>query len=160
MYWIVVFLASVSGAVVQILLTGPGPQPVSHIAEVGLMWLLAGFYGLATLAAGLQHLFNSDRIAESIGWPTGSGFQHELGWAEVGLGVAGFLSIWFRGVYFLAPGIVGSFLYLGAALVHYRDVRKTGNINPGNAGPVFYVDIVVPIIVIVMLVLYEPWNSV
>ncbi len=159
MYWIIVFSASVLGAVVHIIVTGLGPQPVSHIAEVSLIWLLAGFYGLATLMAGLQHLFNSDQIAKSIGWATGSGFQYELGWAEVGLGVAGFLSIWFRGAYFLAPGIVGSFLYLGAAFVHYLDLRKKGNVNPGNAGPVFYIDIVAPVIVIAMLVMYAPWNN-
>jgi TctA family transporter len=157
MYWIVVFVASVLGAVVQILIE-QGPLPVSHIAEISLVWLLAGFYGLATLIAGLQQLFNSDQIAKSIGWPTGSGFQHELGWAEVGLGVAGFLAIWFRGAYFLAPGIVGSFLYSGAAFVHYRDLRNKGNVNPGNAGPVFYIDIVAPVVVIAMLVLYAPWN--
>ncbi len=160
MYWIIVFSASVLGAVVQIVVTGLGPQPVSHIAEVSLIWLLAGFYGLATLMAGLQHLFNSDQIAKSIGWPTGSGFQHELGWAEVGLGVAGFLVIWFRGAYLLAPGIIGSFLYLGAAFVHYRDLKNMGNVNPGNAGPVFYIDIVAPVVVIVMLVLYAPWDHI
>lgn len=160
MYWIVVFSTSVLGAVVHVMLMGPGLQPVSRIAEISLIWLLAGFYGLATLLAGLQHLFNSDQIAKSIGWATGSGFQHELGWVEVGLGVAGFLSIWFRGAYFLAPGIVGSFLYLGAAFVHYRDLRNTGNVNPGNAGPVFYVDIIAPVVVIAMLLLYAPWNDI
>jgi hypothetical protein len=157
-YWIIVFSATVLGAVVHLFITGLGPQVVSHISEVSLIWLVAGFYGVATLMAGFQQLFNSDKIAISIGWPTDSGFQLELGWAEVGLGLASFLSIWFRGMYFVGPGIIGSFLYLGAALVHYRDLRSKGNVNPGNAGPVFYIDIVAPILVITMLVLYAPWS--
>ena len=83
MYWIVVFSASVLGAVVHVMLMGLGLQPVTRIAEIILIWLLAGFYGLATLVAGLQHGFNSDKIAKSIGWrsalawpgsfPSGSG---------------------------------------------------------------------------------------
>jgi hypothetical protein len=153
-----VFCATILGAVIHLLVTGLGTHVTAHISEVCLVWLVAGFYGVATLMAGFQHLFNSDRIAMSIGWPTGSGFQLELGWTQVGLGFASFLSIWFRGVYFLGPGIVGSFLYLGAALVHYRELRSKGNRNPGNAGPVFYIDIVVPVLVITMLLLYAPWS--
>ena len=158
MYWIIVFSATVVGAAIHLLVTGLGTPVIAHVSEVCLVWLVAGFYGIATLMAGFQHLFNSDRIAGSIGWPTGSGFQLELGWTQVGLGCAGFLSIWFRGAYFLGPGIVGSLLYLGAAFVHFRELKSKGNLNPGNAGPVFYIDIVAPILVITMLVLYAPWG--
>jgi hypothetical protein len=158
MFWIIVFTITVLGAALQLLLTGAAGLNTTHIAEVSLVWLLSGFYGYATFAAGLQHLLQSDKVAKYIGWPTGSGFQLELGWAEVGLGLASFLSIWLRGSYFLAPIIAGSFIYLGAAYVHAREILKKGNLNPGNAGPVFYIDIIAPILVIVMLILYAPWK--
>lgn len=158
MFWIFTLSLSILGAAVQILFSHPAGLAVSRIAEIVLVWLLAGFYGYATFAAGLQHIFQSDKIANYIGWATGSGFQLELGWMEVGLGIASFLSIWFRGVYFLAPAIAGSFIYLGAALVHAQDISKKGNFNPGNAGPVFYIDILAPILVIISLFLYSPWS--
>jgi Family of unknown function (DUF6790) len=158
MYWIIVFSVTILGAIVQILVSSSTGFTPAHIAEVSLIWLLAGFYGVATFLAGLQHLFNSDKIANYIGWLTGSGFQLELGWAEVGLGLASFLAIWFRGTYLISSSIAGSALFLGAAFVHARDMAKKGNLNPGNAGPVFYIDILAPILVIVMLILYSPWK--
>jgi hypothetical protein len=158
MFWIITLSLSILGATAQILLSHPAGLAISRIAEIVLVWLLGGFYGYATFAAGLQHLFQSDKIANYIGWATGSGFQLELGWMEVGLGIASFLSIWFRGVYFLAPAIAGSFIYLGAAFVHAQDISKKGNFNPGNAGPVFYIDIIAPILIIVFLFLYSPWS--
>ena len=158
MFWVIIFAITILGAAVQLLLPGTAGLSARRIAEVTLVWLLGGFYGYATFAAGLQHLTQSDKVAKYIGWPVGSGFQLELGWAEVGLGLASFLSIWLRGSYFLAPAIAGSFIYLGAAFVHAREIVKKGNFNPGNAGPVFYIDIIAPILVIVMLILYAPWR--
>jgi hypothetical protein len=116
-----------------------------------------GFYGAVLLNAGLQHLIYSDRIANYIGWAPGSGFQLELGWGEVGLGCASLLVIRFRGIYVLGPAIVGSVLLLGAAFVHARDVAKRGNLSPGNAGAVFYIDLLVPILVAALVALYRPW---
>jgi hypothetical protein len=75
---------------------------------------------------------------------------------EAGLGIASFLPIWFRGIYLLAPIIIGSFIYWGAAFIHAQDISKKGNFNPGNAGQVFYVDIIAPILVIALLFLYSP----
>ena len=57
MYWIIVFSVTVLGAVVQILVSSSTGFTTAHIVEVSLIWLLAGFYGVATFLAGLQHLF-------------------------------------------------------------------------------------------------------
>lgn len=154
MFWIIAFSLTVFGALGQIALAGPDGWSAHAAAEIGLVWIVAGFYGIATMLAGLQHLTNPDRIARYIGWAAGSGFQLELGWAEVGLSIAGILAIWLRGAYLLAPAIATSTLYLGAALVHARDLARNGNLNPGNAGPVFYIDIVMPMFTIVALALY------
>jgi hypothetical protein len=158
MYWIIMFSITIIGAVVQLILMGPSSLTIVQIAEVSLVWLLSGFYGVAFFLAGLQHLFNSDKIAKSIGWPIGSGFQLELGWAILGLGLASILAIWFHGPYFIGPGITGSIFCLGAAYGHAREIIKKKNFNPGNAGPVFDIDIISPILVIIMLMLYHPWK--
>jgi hypothetical protein len=54
---------------------------------------------------GLQHLIIPGRIAASIGWPRGSGFRSEPGKAEVGIGVAGFLTPWFGVPYVIGPAL-------------------------------------------------------
>jgi hypothetical protein len=155
MFWIIALGITTTGTLINLLITRPAT--LTGVAEVALVWLLGAFFGLFTLLAGLQHVFNAEKIAKFIGWPT-SGFQHELGWAEVGLGIAGMLAVIFRGPYVIAPAVVGAVLYLGAALVHIQDMRKTKNFNPGNAGPVFYIDIIVPLLVIVMVMIYAPWR--
>src|SRR5262249_43201216 len=98
------------------------------------------------------------RMAGWMGWGPGSGFQLELGWAEVGLGLASIAGLWMPPVYRVGPAIVGSVLVLGAALVHARDLAKRGNLSPGNAGPVFYVDVVVPGLTAVCLLIARPWR--
>ena len=155
MYWIIGIVVTILGVAINLILAQP--TTTSGLAEISLVWLLGVFYGMFTLVSGLQHLLRSEKIAEYIGW-TSNGFQKELGWASVGLGIAGMLSVLFRGTYFIAPAIVGAIFYFGAALVHAQDMRATRNFNPGNAGPVFYVDILVPLTTIVMLVFYAPWR--
>jgi Family of unknown function (DUF6790) len=100
-----------------------------------------------------------DRIADYIGWPRGSGFQLELGWAEAGVGVAGLLSLWFGIPYVIGPCAAGAILYLGAAIGHARDVAKRGNLRPGNAGPVFYINILAPAVTILAILMAHPWRT-
>lgn len=45
-------------------------------------------------------------------------------------------------------------LYLGAAFVHARDMTKTGNFSAGSAGPVFYIDIAMPLIAMLACLAY------
>lgn len=154
MFWILMFVAVALGAGVHIVIVQP-PTPVA-VAEIGLLWIAAGWFGVGTLVAGMQHVFNSEKIASYIGW-TSNGFQRELGWSEVGLGIAGLLAIWLHGPYVLGPVIVGSALYLGAAGVHAGEMVKARNFKPGNAGPVFYLDILVPVIALALVGITAPW---
>jgi hypothetical protein len=36
-------------------------------------------------------------------------------------------------------------------------MRRHRNFSPGSAGPVFYIDLIVPLLTAVLLVLYAPW---
>jgi hypothetical protein len=157
MFWIVAFGLSVGGTVAHLLVSGGGVT-VERAGQVGLLWLGVVFYGAATLLSGLQHLLVPDRIADSIGWPRGSGFQIELGWAELGVGVAGLLSLWFGVPYVIGPCLAGAIFYLGAAIGHARGIAK-GNRRPGTAGPVFYIDILAPAVTIVAILMAHPWRT-
>jgi hypothetical protein len=158
MYWIVIFSLTVGGAVVHLLINDGGLS-VERAGHVGLLWLGAVFYGAATLLAGLQHLINPDRIADYIGWARDSGFQIELGWAEVGIGVAGLLGFWFGVPYVIAPCVTGAIFYLGAGFGHAREIARHGNLSAGNAGPVFYIDILAPFITMVAIFMAHPWTT-
>ncbi|MGA2917916.1 DUF6790 family protein [Methanoregula sp.] len=54
--------------------------------ETFLMWQLAAGFGLSLLWGGIGHLLFSDMVAQSIGWPTGSPFQLEVGMWDAAMG--------------------------------------------------------------------------
>ena len=85
------------------------------------------------------------------GWPAGNPFQDEFAFASLGLATQGILAIWLRGTFWIAPALGYSILLLGAAYVHIREILIAGNLAPGNAGPVLFFDVLVPVIVLSLL---------
>ena len=88
--------------------------------------------------------------ASFIGWED-SPFQSEVGFASLGFAVVGFLA--FKGSFDLRlAAIVGPACFLwGAAGVHVHQMITTHNFAPGNAGVIFYSDILVPIVGFIFL---------
>ena len=92
-----------------------------------------------------------------IGWAD-SPFQREVGFANLGFAVLGFLA--FRGSFDMRVAAVvgiGCFL-LGAAGVHILEIQRTGNLAPGNAGVILYTDILVPLIGFALLYLQHRYS--
>ena len=93
-------------------------------------------FGLGVTGSGiggaLGHLFLSDAVAQSVGWPTGSPFQLEMGFTNLALGVLGLVAVsrrdGFREATVMAVTVVG----VGATIVHLWDIAATGNLAPGN----------------------------
>ena len=130
-----------------------GITPLRFV-EVALLFLLAVQWGAAGILTSLPHILTPDTIAEYVGWAPGSPFQVELGFASLGTSLLGVLSIWLRGWFWLAPIVSRSTFLLGAAYVHIVDIQAHGNFSPGNAGPVLFYDIVVPLIAVSLFVAY------
>jgi hypothetical protein len=115
--------------------------------EIGLLWLV-GVNGIIT---GTGHMFMPAPIATSIGWPT-SPFQWEVGLADLSYGVLGVMAPAFGREFWLATIIVFSIFMLGAAGGHVRSMLREHNFAPGNAGYIFWYDIVVPLSLIALYV--------
>ena len=98
----------------------------------------------------VMHVFFGDISARFIGWQN-SPFQAEVGFASLGFAVVGFLA--FRGSRGLrVAAVVGPACFLlGAAAGHLRQMMVAHNYAPGNAGVIFYMDIVIPVIGFVLL---------
>ena len=128
------------------------PRTGERVAEILLLWLLVINTGFGGLYAFSGHVFAADEVAESIGWPTGNPFQTEVGVANLAIGTLGILSYWIRGNFWTAAVIATSVWLLGAAAIHVREMLGEGNYNPGNAGVVFYMDIIGPLLLIVLLI--------
>jgi hypothetical protein len=83
--------------------------------------------------------------AKFIGWAD-SPFQIELGFASLGMGLIGLLAPW-RSFDLRLAAILGPACFLwGAAGVHIVSMITERNFAPGNAGIIFWSDIIVPVI--------------
>lgn len=100
--------------------------------EIFSLYLLAISVGASGISGAFGHLFLSDLVAEGIGWPTGSPFQLEMGFANLTLGILGFMAMSRRDGFRSATIIATTILGVGATLVHLWDIVAAGNLAPGN----------------------------
>lgn len=100
--------------------------------EVALMYLLAISVGANGIGGAFGHLFLSDLVAEGIGWPTGSPFQLEMGFANLAIGVLGVMAISRRDGFRTAVIIATTIIGVGATFVHLQDIVAHDNLSPGN----------------------------
>lgn len=123
-----------------------GDSGLSPLAQ----WMLFLSLGLQSLWAGFAHLAFSDVVARSIGWAR-SPFQHEIGGANIGIGLGAIAASMLGphagwAIFFVAA----SFLWTAAA-VHVIDMVRTRNFAINNAGPIFWWDILTPLTLLIAL---------
>lgn len=114
-----------------------------------------GLSGWFTIMSGLfGHILYADQVAAGIGWPLNSGFQMELGFASIGIGIVGFLGFWNK-AYWL-PFIIMKFIFgWGAGYTHVLHMIQHNNFSPSNTGVILYWDFLFPAIMIVLYLLYK-----
>ena len=114
-----------------------------------------GLSGWFTIMSGLfGHILYANEVASGIGWPVNSGFQMELGFASIGIGIVGFLGFWNR-AYWL-PFIIMKFIFgWGAGYTHILHMIQHNNFSPSNTGIILYWDFLFPILMIVLYFLYQ-----
>jgi len=147
---IVVTLVSIA---VHLLLTRSKERPETVVELVAIYTI--GLSGWFTIMSGLfGHIIFANEVATGIGWPLNSGFQMELGFASIGIGIVGFLSFWNRS--FWVPFIIVKTLFgWGAGLTHILHAIQHNNFEAGNVGIVLYWDFLLPIFMIVLYSLYR-----
>lgn len=120
-------------------------------AERFLAWILLLPIGVTLLWAAIYHVFFPALAASYIGWQV-SPFQFEVGMADFALGVTAVWAFWGDLSFKTAAVCATSLALLGDAVGHLRQMVIAGNFAAGNAGVVFYMDILCPLLAIVLLV--------
>lgn len=124
--------------------------------EMVLLYLLVLGMGTAGLWSFVGHYFMSDQVAGSIGWATGSPFQHELAFYHLGMGVVALLCIWIRDRYWIAAAMTPALFAMGAGIVHLQDFINRGNTAPANWGAsVLIGNLVIPVVILGLLAWYS-----
>lgn len=108
----------------------PGAAAGDTTAEGYMRWLLY-FAGYVFVVSSVMHSVFAKKTAASIGWKT-NGFQYEIAFVSLGLGIASFYAIHHGLEAWTAVSIpIIAFLVL-AGLNHLKEVIRQKNYAPNN----------------------------
>lgn len=147
---IIVTVISIS---IHLLATRNKPGKESNLQLVLIYTIgLAGWFSIMSGVFG--HIVYADQVAASIGWPIKSGFQAELAFAAIGIGLIGFIGFW-KQTFWLPFVIAKSTFMLGAGVTHIIHMITENNFAPSNSGIVVYWDFFLPVLLILLLIFYR-----
>lgn len=130
----------------------PKPLYKALVIDTFFSYFLLCNIGFSYFYNFIMHVFFGSIAAAFIGWAQ-SPFQAEVGFASLGFAMVGFLAfnsnLSFRAATVIAP----AFFLWGAAGGHLYQMITAGNFSPGNAGVIFWTDILLPIIAFALLYL-------
>lgn len=123
----------------------PKPRSMNVVAEAFLSYYMLFAIGINNLVNFVFHVFFGEMAAGFIGWAD-SPFQTEVGFASLGIGIAGVLAfragLPFRFATFIPPAVFS----FGAAGGHVYQMVTAHNYSLGNVGLVLPTDIVLPLV--------------
>jgi len=120
------------------------------VSEAFFSYYLLFAIDINNLINFIFHVFFGDIAAKFIGWEN-SPFQAEVGFASLGVGIAGVIAFRASLPFRFATLIPPSAFSLGAAGGHIYQMIAAHNFSPGNVGLVLPIDILVPVIGFVFL---------
>lgn len=127
----------------------PGPRSAARTLEIFLIWWMVVAVGVAAIFGSMFHFFDGPDTAREIGYTNGDGgFQTEVGFADLAIGVLGVLCARFRDGFLLAAVIAVSIAYLGDAYGHLHQAAIHDNHAPDNTGLVLWADFIAPLVAI------------
>lgn len=122
----------------------PKPVTAAMVVEKLISWHVFWAIGVCFFYNFVMHSIFGKTAAAFIGWAD-SPFQFEVGTASLGFSVVGFLAA-FRSFDLRLAAIVGPAIFtLGAAVGHIYQMMAAHDFAPGNAGVIFYLDILIPL---------------
>ena len=132
------------------------PRSAARTLEIFLVWWMVVAIGIGSIFGAMFHFFDGPSTAREIGYTNGDGgFQTEVGFADLAIGVLAVLCIWFRDRFLLAAVLVVSISYLGDAYGHLHQEAIHDNHDPDNTGLVLWADFIQPLVAIALYALRE-----
>lgn len=117
--------------------TAPGAAPDDTTWDSVMRWLLFLPAGCMYIGSFVMHTFFAKRTAANIGWQT-NGFQYEIGFASLGMGIAGIIAGASVPAAWLPVAVAGSVFLILAGANHVRLMLKEHNMHAGNTVILLY----------------------
>jgi hypothetical protein len=146
--WILAVIgAGLLTAFINLLMVGFNVS-VGEICEIIVLHQYVVTYGLLGIVGFYVNVIRADKTAKALGWPGGP-FQVKYGFSQLGIGVMGVLSFWFRGQFWVAT-LVTLYIYgISGLWSHIAQMKRT---KP-NATDIsnFVLDIVYHVVLTILL---------
>ena len=128
----------------------PGTDASTASDEQALRWILFLGMGWSLAGGSLSHTLFARDTARAIGWQT-NGFQYEVGFASLGIGLAGiYASSLDEPSAWIAASIAGGAFLALAGVNHVVEILRDRNFAPGNTA-ILISDFGVPISLLALL---------
>jgi len=132
------------------------PRSTARTLEIFLIWWMVVAVGIAAIFGSMFHFFDGPDTAREIGFTNGDGgFQTEVGFADLAIGVLGVLCARFRDGFLLAAVVAVSICYLGDAYGHLHQAAIHDNHAPDNTGLTLWADFIAPLVAIALYTLWR-----
>jgi uncharacterized protein DUF6790 len=99
----------------------------TQLLENGVVYLI----GWAGIGAGISHILMGRKTSASIGWAP-SPYETEVGFANLGMGIAGLMAANQEPAFWLGLIVVNSIFRVGCGIVHIRQMIREHNFAPNN----------------------------
>ena len=126
------------------LLNKPKPLRINAVAEAFFSYYLLFAIGISNVVNFVFHVFFGWTAPIFIGWED-SPFQAEVGFASLGVGIAGIIAFRASLPFRFATLIPPTAFSLGAAWGHIYQMITAHNFSPGNVGLVLPSNFLVPL---------------
>lgn len=131
---------------------GPRPLLRPFVIDRALRYIFIFPLGVIGLWAFLGHVIFPIHAANEIGWQP-SPFQFELGYANLGIGLAALYAAFTTFYARVAVAIATSCFFVGAGIGHVGEMVAYGNLTAGNAGPILVAYFLTPMAVLILLLM-------
>lgn len=131
----------------------PAERTYANVLELFLLYQIVFSLGITSLVAFIGLTFMDVYVAQITDWPV-SPFEQQMANVNLGFGVLGIMSIWYRGYFWLATVVGFSVWILSDGIQHIYYYLVKHNATEGNIGVPLYTDIIVPIVLLILTCLY------
>ena len=149
------FLVSGISAFIAINQVAPHLRSIHLVSGTILGRVLVTNVGLFGIVAFSLHSFRAETTAKDLGWPPSTPFQRETAFADLAMGSLGILCLFYAGDFWTATAIFASIYLSGAAITHIIDLISHWNLSPLNSGFLLLYEILLPIVLVVLLIIYR-----
>lgn len=158
-FFLSIYVFGVIGFLIHCFRLSPQECTWPRILELLLLYQIVFSLGITSLMSFFGLTFMADYVAAFTGWPS-CPFEQQLANVNLGYGVLGVLSIWFRGLFWTATIIGFSVWILGDGFHHLTLAFTQNNWTDGNVGVPLWTDFIVPTILLILLFFHHKYNHV